>query len=323
MKRTISVVFSFRNEAQNIPELLNRTRSAILQTSHDYELIFVNDSSTDQSLEILLEAHKADPRVKIINMSRRWGVYECILAGLNASTGDAVIYLDSDLQDPPELIPRLVTEWENGAEVVHTVRSRRLGEHPFKLWLTALAYRAIRYFSTIDIPVDCGDFKLVSRRALDHILKCPEKDPYWRGMTVWVGFAQAFVIYERAARFSGKTQVPLLRARLPWKVFTMGVTSFSFTPLYAISLLGGLGLGISMLTLLVALAMALGNGGGGGLALAAGILFLWSSLMTALGIVALYVARIFKESRNRPPYIIGEAIGFEQHGVRLAITKAD
>ena len=159
----------------------------------EYELLFVNDASTDDSLAILLNERDRNARVKILNMSRRFGVAEGVLAGMSAATGDAVVYMDADLQDPPEVIPSLVDRWRQGAEVVHTVRTRRKGESPLKMKATRLAYRIIQLGSAIELPIDAGDFKLLSRAAVDHLLQVRESDPYLRGLVVWLGFTQVFV----------------------------------------------------------------------------------------------------------------------------------
>src|SRR5439155_8354308 len=158
----LSVVFSFRNEAQVLPELIRCVRDAMAAASSDYELIFVNDDSTDHSFDVLQAERKRDSRIKIVNMSRRFGVAPCVLAGLGHAKGDAVVYMDSDLQDPPEVIPRLVEAWQRGADVVHTVRRRRKGESRLKILLTGLAYRAIKAGATIPLLVEAGDFKLLS-----------------------------------------------------------------------------------------------------------------------------------------------------------------
>src|SRR5205823_3030739 len=199
----LSVVLSFRNEAENISALIARLDSMFAGQDVSYELLFVNDASTDDSVAILLREREKNPRVKILNMSRRFGVAEGVLAGMAAASGDAVVYMDADLQDPPEVIPDLIARWRSGADVVHTVRTRRHGEYPLKMWATRLAYRVIQSGSMIDLPVDAGDFKLLSRDAVDHLLRLRESDPYMRGLVVWLGFNQVFVPYERDARHAG------------------------------------------------------------------------------------------------------------------------
>jgi len=309
--KLVSIVLSFRNEAANIPPMIERLDKVFAGQPEAYEVIYVNDASTDQSLEVLRKERARNPRVKVLNMSRRFGVAECVQAGMEASGGDAVIYLDADLQDPPETIPRMLEEWRSGADVVHTVRTRRLGENPLKMWLTRQAYRAIHYGSSIQLPLDAGDFKLLSRRAVNHLLACREKDPYLRGMAVWVGFRQALVPYERAARFSGRTHFPLF-SRNPWKTLITGLTSFSFMPVYACGVAAMCGLAAGVAILLAAVVMAIARTGGAGLTALIGLgILLWATTMCAVATVGLYVVRTYKDVRGRPAYIVESREGFE------------
>ena len=316
--RLVSVVLSFRNEADTIPTLIARLTTVLAGESAEHELIFVNDASTDGSLAVLEAAHGANARVKVVTLSRRFGVAEGVLAGMAASSGDVVIYMDADLQDPPEVIPRLLDAWRNGAEVVHTVRTRRHGESALKMWLTRTAYRAIQYGSTIDLPVDAGDFKLLSRVAVDRLLALRESDPYLRGLAVWIGFTQVIVPYERAARHAGRTHFPFF-SRNPWKTFVLGVTSFSFVPIYACGVLAATGLVLSgILTITAAVLWTTGSTVFGGTALLALATFFWSTTLGAISAVGLYVARTYKDVRRRPAYIVAATIGLPaagQHGV--------
>ena len=199
--KLLSIVFSFKNEEKNLQELIERTAKSLADLNNwKYELIFVNDFSTDKSEEILLKLQSQYP-ITIINMSRNFGVGPCVLAGFKYSKGDAIIYIDSDLQDPPEIIKELVKEHEKGADVVHTVRTKRLGESKIKMFLTVVAYKIINYFSDIPLHVNAGDFKLISRRALDKILELKEFRPYIRGLSVWVGFKQAKYITKEVRDF--------------------------------------------------------------------------------------------------------------------------
>ena len=306
----VSVVLSFRNEAGNIPALVSRLDAVLTGERQPYELIFVNDASTDDSLLLLMRERERNPRVKVVNLSRRFGVAEGVAAGLAAASGDAVVYMDADLQDPPEVIPQLVAAWRSGADVVHTVRTRRRGESPLKMWATRLAYRVIQSGSQIELAIDAGDFKLLSRRAVDHLLRLPESDPYFRGLLVWIGFNQAFVQYERDARHAGRTHFPFF-SRNPWKTFVLGVTSFSFVPIYACVFLAVVGL-LSSATLAVAavLSSSRGSEAATALSLAAFLCFLWATIMSALGIIGLYIVRIYKDVRGRPRYIVQSTEGF-------------
>ena len=309
VRAMISVVLSFRNEAEVLSEVIARLERMFAAQNVRYELLFVNDASTDASLSILVNERARNARVKILNMSRRFGVSECLMAGLAAASGDAIVYLDTDLQDPPEVIPTLLTRWREGADVVHTVRTRRHGENVMKMWATSFAYRVIQFGSRLKLPVDAGDFKLLSRRAVQHVLQLRESDPYMRGLVVWIGFNQAFVPYERGVRHAGSTHFPFL-SRGPWKAFVAGLTSFSFLPIYACAALAGVGLAASAGFLLVTLVLLVrGSALTGPIALATLIAFLWATTVGAIAVVGLYVVRIYKDVRGRPPYIVESAIG--------------
>jgi glycosyltransferase involved in cell wall biosynthesis len=311
----VSVVFSFRNERQNIPTLISRLDAMFAGAGVDYELIFVNDASTDGSLDVLIDERSRNPRVKIVNMSRRFGVSECARAGMAAARGDAAVIMDADLQDPPEVIPQLIAKWRAGADVVHTVRTRRHGESAAKMMLTRLAYRIIHLGSTIELPVDAGDFKLLSRAALDHLLALRESDPYLRGLVVWIGFQQAFVPYERDARHAGLTHFPFF-SRNPWKTFAMGLTSFSFMPVFATIGLALVSLVIAALLILRAASILLT---GGRLSTSTALItvgaFFWATILTAIAAVGIYVIRIYKDVRGRPQYIVASTIGLPSSGL--------
>lgn len=314
----ISVVLSFRNEAGNIPSLICRLDRALGGEGVEYELLFVNDSSTDQSLEVLVEERERNPRVKIVNLSRRFGVAEGVLAGMAVSSGDAVIYMDADLQDPPEIVPALLARWRGGADVVHTVRTRRHGENPLKMLATRWAYRVIRAGSTLELPVDAGDFKLLSRKAVDHLLGLRESDPYLRGLVVWLGFNQAFVPYERDRRHAGRTHFPFF-SKNPWKTFVLGVTSFSFLPIYACVVLASAGLVTSVILVLITILLAInGSGLTGRTTLIALMAIGWTTVVGAVGAIGLYVIRIYKDVRGRPLYVVQSTIGLSEANTERA-----
>lgn len=310
----LSMVFSFRNEEKNIPELVQQVANAISQVDNvEYEMIFVNDDSTDRSLEILLQLQKKYP-IKIINMSRRFGVTPCVLAGFSQAKGDAVIYMDTDLQDPPDLIPQMIAKFREGAEVVHTTRTHRDGENPIKMWITKQAYRAINCFSDIPLPKNTGDFKLLSHKVVQEILKLSECDPYLRGLSVWVGYKQEFIYYRRRPRFTGKTSFPLF-SKGPAREFIRGLTAFSVTPLYFSLFLGfattivAIGLVIyALVTKILGVSVP-----GVSSVLIALAIFSGIILMTN-GVIGLYIARIYNEVKGRPKYIIKNIIepAFEQ-----------
>lgn len=311
----LSVVLSFRNEADVLPELIARLTKSLEGAGLDFELIFVNDASTDGSLA-LLEAQRArDPRVKILDMSRRFGVAPCVMAGMQYARGEAVVYMDTDLQDPPELIPTLVARWREGADVVYTVRTSRHGESAWKMRVTRAAYRAIQLASDIKLPIEAGDFKLLSRRVVDELIALGEQDLYMRGLVTWLGFEQVAVPYERQARGAGEAHFPLFRSWGPVSSFVAGVTSFSHAPLIAFLLLG---LGGGALSGLALVGMLLAGVAGAAASSTAWVIafgtLLWSTLALGIGVVGLYLARIHREVLGRPRYIVKRAIGFDERG---------
>jgi dolichol-phosphate mannosyltransferase len=319
--KLVSIVFSFRNEASVLPELIARLDKALAAQPERFEYIFVDDASTDGSLEVLTKARESNPRIKIVTMSRRFGVSECVLAGFEHAAGDAVIYMDTDLQDPPETIPAMLHPWREGADVVHTVRRRRKGENPLKLLLTRLAYRVIRWGATIPMTVDAGDFKLLSRRVVDELRKHTEQDPYLRGLIPWIGFTQVFVPYDREPRAAGRTHFPLF-SRNPWKTLIAGLTSFSFTPIYAIGAVAIAGLVIAaLLGIGAGVAAALRPAWTAALGFTAIALFAWSTILGAIAVVGVYVARTYKEARGRPLYVVDRRIGFDDVPERVAAER--
>ena len=307
----ISVVFSFKNEEKNLEKLIERVTSTISKLDNwEYELIFVNDSSNDKSEEILINFQKSFP-IKIINMSRTFGIAPCILAGFRESKGDVVIYMDTDLQDPPEIIPKLINEYENGAEIVHTVRTKRLGESSIRLFLTKVAYKIINYFSDIPLTTEAGDFKLISRKALDKILEQKEFRPYIRGLSVWVGYKQGFVYYERQPRAEGKSQVPLF-SRGPFAELITGITSYSLKPLYLGIIFGFLSLLFSISLIIYALYIKFaGLAVPGSASIIITISFFSGILLLTIGIVGIYIARIFEQTKGRDQYVIKNIKNFK------------
>ena len=307
--KLISLIFSFKNEEKNIQELIDRVSKTLSQLKDrwNYEMIFVNDASTDKSEQILIELQNKYP-ITIINMSRTFGVGPCVLAGFKESKGDAIIYMDSDLQDPPELIKDLITEHEKGFDVVHTVRSKRLGEPWLKLFLTKIAYKVINFLSDVPLPVEAGDFKLISRTALDKILKQKEFRPYIRGLSVWVGFKQGFISYIRDARHQGQTKFPLL-SHGPINQFISGVTAYSLKPLYLAIIFGIFAFFFSLVLMIYALYTKLSGlsvPGTSGILIT--ISFFSGVILFCIGIMGIYLARIFEEVRGRDSYIIKNII---------------
>lgn len=307
----VSVVFSFRNEVEVIPELIARVDRSLTAAGVDYTLVFVNDASTDGSRELLERRAASDPRVTLINMSRRFGPSECALAGLRHAPGDAAILMDADLQDPPELLPTLIAQWKDGADVVHTTRSARLGESKMKMAATRLAYRILGSVSNIELVTDAGDFKLFGRRALNELLQLREATPYLRGLVVWIGFRQVFVPYERQPRFAGRTHFPFFSLN-PWRTFFSGLTSFSSLPLAVFVPIGLALFALGALSAVVAmLSFAVTPGWGWVIVV---VLLLAGVQVSGLGLLGIYLARVYAEVRGRPQYIIESTVGLPSPG---------
>jgi len=309
--RLISIIFSFKNEEKNLKELVKRVNSSLSKLKNwKYEMIFVNDSSNDNSEEILLDLQKTNP-IMIINMTRTFGVAPCVLAGFRHAKGDAIIYMDADLQDPPEILTKLIEEYEKGAEVVHTVRTKRIGESSFKLFITKLAYRIINYLSDIPLPTEAGDFKLISKTALNKILEQKEFRPYVRGLSVWVGYKQSFVKYERQSRSDGQSKFPLY-SKGPITEFINGITSYSLKPLYLGILLGFFSLLFSISLIVYALyAKYIGIAVPGSTSIIITISFFSGILLLTIGIVGIYIARIFEQTKGRDQYVIKNIKNFD------------
>ena len=304
--KKISIIFSFRNEEKNIPELVSRVSKVFDKLKHwEYELIFVNDDSIDQSEKLLLDLQKNYP-IKIINMSRNFGVQPCILAGFDNCSGDCIIYMDSDLQDPPELIPNLINKYENGYHIVHTKRIKRLGENKIKLFTTYCAYKIINLFSDIPLSVNAGDFKLISKKAMSFIKDQKEFNPYIRGLSVWVGFNQTIVEYVRQSRHSGKSKFTIFSSQHAAE-FIRAITSYSLVPLYLGIILGLITFMLSILLIFYALyAKFNGLAVAGTTSIIITISFFSGIILMTLGIIGIYLARIYEQTRGRAKYIIKE-----------------
>lgn len=319
VRPVLSVVFSFRNEEETLPELIDRT-TAVLRGLEDAgelsgsEIIFVDDDSVDGSAEIIRERAVRDGRIRMLTMSRRFGVSPCAIAGIEHAVGDAVVYLDADLQDPPELIPELVRAWRSGGDVdvVHTQRTARDGETWLKLGITRVGYFLLQRLSSIPIHREVGDFKLLSRRAVDHLLELKESNPFLRGLVIWIGFKQVIVPYERQPRFAGVTKFPILDSKVIANFLNSALISFSDAPLK-------LSLGLGAITFVIACAYAVfiviaklcGMTVPGYAALT--IILLVSLSLQAIfhGVAGLYLYAIFLETKNRPRYLIRETFGFD------------
>jgi glycosyltransferase involved in cell wall biosynthesis len=305
----ISIIFSFRNEEEVLPILIKRVTEALQSIPEDLELIFVDDASTDNSVRTIVELAKQVANLRLIQMTRRFGVEECFLAGLEHAKGDAVVLMYTDMQDPPEIVSEMLVRWRKGADIVHGVRKHRLGESKLKIVASHIAYRIISRVSEVPIPNDAGEFKLMSRVVANHLLKLRETDPYLRGLIPWIGYTQDYVEYDLQPRAAGKSHVPLF-GKKAWTVFLSGLTSFSLLPIYFILVAGVLGTILTASTLVLIAAVAVFKPIPAWILWLNFALLLWSTVMLAIGLVGIYVGRIYKDVRGRPRYIIKEVLDF-------------
>jgi glycosyltransferase involved in cell wall biosynthesis len=305
----LSVVVPVYNERESVPELYRRLTATLAGVVRSFEVVLVDDGSNDGSWEIIRELAARDARVKGLSFSRNFGHQMAFTAGLDYADGDAVVIMDADLQDPPELLPELVARWREGYDVVYAVRARRAGETVFKLFTAAAFYRLLRRITHVDIPVDTGDFRLMSRKAVEAFRRMPERHRFTRGMVAWLGFRQVGVSYERAARHAGETKYPL---RKMLRLASDGITSFSYFPLQLASWAGVAVSAFAFIGLVAALAVRLGGGRMPAWAFAAGVLaFLGGVQLVAVGLLGEYVGRVLDEAKGRPLYLVKETVGME------------
>ncbi|QWG58880.1 glycosyltransferase [Bacillus mycoides] len=311
MEKLISVVVPMYFEEEVAQECYNRLKSVMLQNNINYEFVFVNDGSTDRTMEILSEISANDYRTKVVNFARNFGHQIAVTAGIAAAKGDAIVIIDADLQDPPEVIPELIAKWEEGYEVVYAKRKQRKGETWFKLLTAKYFYKALNYMSDIDIPKDTGDFRIIDRKVADVFNQMTERNRFIRGMMSWVGFRQTYVEYERDERFAGETKYPLKKMI---KFASDGIIAFSTKPLRIVMSLGLLSVLISIIVLLYTITVKIiGNDTQTGWAsIMVAITFFSGIQLLGLGIVGQYIARIYDESKNRPIYIVKETINIEK-----------
>ncbi|MDA1646602.1 MULTISPECIES: glycosyltransferase family 2 protein [unclassified Bacillus cereus group] len=322
MQKLISVVVPMYFEEEVAQECYNRLKSVMLQNNINYEFVFVNDGSTDGTMEILSEIAANDYRTKIVNFARNFGHQVAVTAGIAAAKGDAIVIIDADLQDPPEVIPELIAKWEEGYEVVYAKRKQRKGETWFKLLTAKYFYKFLNYMSDIDIPKDTGDFRIIDRKIADVFNQMTERNRFIRGMMSWVGFRQTYVEYERDERFAGETKYPLKKMI---KFASDGIIAFSTKPLRIVMSLGLLSVLISIIVLLYTITVKVfGHGTQTGWAsIMVAITFFSGIQLLGLGIVGQYIARIYDESKNRPIYIVKETINIDEEETALQKEKVN
>lgn len=311
MRKRLSIIVPCFNEEA----VIEKTHERLTQVMRglrdlDYELIYIDDGSRDATWEKLQTLQRRDACVRVIALSRNFGHQIAITAGLHEATGDAAVLIDADLQDPPEVIPRMIELWRNGYDVAYGQRSDRAGETVLKRWTAAAFYRVINRLSNIPIPLDTGDFRLIDRRVLDAMRRMPERDRFVRGMISWAGFRQIAVPYRRKERYAGESKYPLFKSL---RLALDGLLSFSLTPLRAVTLTGFLVAGLALLGIVYALAMRFFTDiwVPGWTALFIAVLFLGGIQLIALGIIGEYLGRVYGETKHRPLYFVRERAGFD------------
>lgn len=309
-KPTISIVAPVYNEEAVLPELHRQVTAVMEQVGEPWELVLVNDGSRDRSAAVIAELHGQDGRVKGISFSRNFGFQIAVTAGLDYARGDAVILTDADLQDPPLAYPKMIAKWREGFDVVFGIRHRRDGETWFKKITAKAFYRIIHRITSIDIPLDTGDFRLMDRRVVDAIRRMPERNRFLRGMVPWVGFKQTGVNYERQVRYAGESKFSSVRQMLPFALDA--ITSFSYLPLQLATYIGFASAGIAGIAiLLVIIARLFGPDTPllGQATTLVSVLFLGGVQLISLGIIGEYLGRIYDEVKGRPLYLVDETWG--------------
>ena len=301
----LSIVAPLYNEEGNVAELVRRLRTAAdaCTFAGGYELVFVDDGSSDRTLELLRQHAAIDPRIVIVRLSRNFGHQLAATAGLDTTRGDAVVLIDADLQDPPELIPAMVERWRAGFDVVYAVRRRRKGESRLKIWTARAFYRITRRLTKVAIPVDTGDFRLMSRRVVDALTSIRERHRFIRGLVSWVGFPQTSIEYDRDPRFSGVSKYPYSKMA---RFAIDGITSFSDIPLRFASYFGFAVSAVAFAVAVAEIAIRIFTGYNlpGYTSTIFAILFLGGVQLIGIGILGEYVGRIYDEIKGRPLYVV-------------------
>ncbi len=306
MKITYSIVAPIYNELENISELYRRVSDVMNSSGEPWELVLVDDGSTDGSTDAIRALAREDDCVRPVIFARNFGHQIAITAGWDYARGDAIVIIDADLQDPPELILEMAKKWKEGYEVVYAVRAESEGESWFKIWTASLFYRLIYHITDVKIPLDTGDFRLMDRKVVDVLKSMRERHRFPRGMSAWVGFKQIGVEYKRAARKAGETKYPF---RKMFRLALNAITSFSYFPLQVATFFGFASAGIAIIAIPVVVALRLLGSQffEGQTTTLISVLFLGGVQLISLGILGEYVGRLYDEAKGRPLYIVREA----------------
>lgn len=304
---TVSVVVPVFNEEAVLPEFHRRLAAILDRLPNRSEIVFVNDGSTDSTLEQIRRLRKLDPRVATVDLSRNFGKEIAMTAGLDLASGDAIVIIDADLQDPPEVIPELISKWQQGFDVVYAQRTSRTGESLIKKWTAYWFYRLIRHTNRVNIPVDTGDFRLLSRRAVESLRKLRETHRFMKGLYAWIGHPQAAVRYQRDARPVGTTKFSYWRL---WNFAIEGFTSFTIAPLKIATYIGVLiaGLAFVYASWIILKTLIHGDPVPGYPSLMVVVLMLGGVQLITIGILGEYVGRMFNETKQRPLYLLNEYV---------------
>ncbi len=306
MKITYSIIAPIYNEIDNLPELYRRVKEVMDSSGEAWELILVDDGSTDGSTDKIRELAQRDQTVRPVIFARNFGHQVAITAGWDYSRGDAVVIIDADLQDPPEVILELAKKWKEGYEVVYAVRGEREGESWFKKFTAAMFYRIIYSITDVKIPVDTGDFRLMDRKVVNVLKQMKERHRFPRGMSAWVGFRQIGVTYKRAARVAGVTKYPFSKML---KLALNAITGFSYFPLQVATYFGFASAGVAILAIPIVAILRLAGSHffEGQTTTLVSVLFLGGVQLISLGILGEYIGRLYDEAKGRPLYIVRDA----------------
>ncbi|WP_255988272.1 glycosyltransferase family 2 protein [Chitinolyticbacter albus] len=313
MNKLLSIVVPCYNEEEVIGETMKRLNAFCAElTDLDVELIFIDDGSRDRTRALLRSFADEDARIRVVGFARNFGHQTAVTAGIDAARGDAVVLIDADLQDPPEVVHQMIAKWREGYDVVYGVRTERPGESAFKLATARAFYRVLNKLSDVPIPLDTGDFRLMSRHVVDSLVAMPERDRFVRGMVSWVGFKQTALPYRRAERFAGESKYPL---RKMLKFATDGILSFSTKPLQMSIGLGMSAASLALAGILYALVLRIFTNQWveGWTALMIAVLFIGGVQLICVGILGEYIGRIYNEVKHRPLYVVQEYIGYASH----------
>ncbi|MDD7796163.1 glycosyltransferase family 2 protein [Clostridium sp. 'White wine YQ'] len=315
-----SVIVPLYNEELVIDESYRRLKAVMDSTNEKYEIIFINDGSKDRTKLIADVICKKDKNIKLINFSRNFGHQAAITAGMDIALGDAIIVIDADLQDPPEVMLKMIEKWREGYEVVYGKRAKREGETFFKKFSAKMFYRILKSMSSVDIPVDTGDFRLIDRKVCDSLKSLPEKNRYVRGLVSWVGYKQTFVEFVRQERFAGETKYPLKKMI---KLAVDGITSLSYKPLALAGYLGGITLTLGGISLIINIVKAIVDN----LSMInietmfSMNLIMFGLIFCILGMMGQYIGRIFDESKGRPIYIVESITSYREEQENNELRK--